>query len=106
MKVWKIVLYIILFLLLVNLIRIFVVGDSQFFGFSKFTELLQSTNNIAVEFPTFQNLTITADWGAFTFLKNAINVIIQIPTFLLWFARACITVIMTLVQVLNYIFVL
>lgn len=94
---------IIVILLSISLIRVLNSGDS--ISFSSFLEMLRDSPSINMPFRIFKDLTITADWGVFNFLRNFINVLGNITSVAVFISAGLANVLLYLVYFVRYIFV-
>ena len=95
-----IIFVIVAIIVIINYIRA-LNDNNTVIGFKNFIEALQTLSNTYIQLPTLQNLTITADWGAFEFIKNAINTVINILNVLLFICNNLVNLIIGIMNTLR-----
>lgn len=95
--VGNVLLVIFVTLFIVNYIRLSATNG----GFFTFESLITQLSNVyAFPIPNLSNLTITADWGLFNFIKSFINLFTSLLNFAVFFSVSAVNAVMMIAQVL------
>lgn len=100
----KILFFISIAIVIVNLFRRVIGGTGLFMGFENFFEQLSNVDSLQINFGV-ESFIINADWGILNGLKNFINVFAYILGVLVWLGVNLINLLLFLMQFVRILFV-
>lgn len=101
----KLIFIITIFILIINLARNLIYNNGNNLTFTKLLESMYNLGQDIWQLPTLENLTIVNNWGILEFVKDFINLFINLFNAGIYFANSMITLISFLIRAISILII-